>query len=34
VTEWQKKYAEIEDGLALAERLWMEALERLEAAER
>ncbi|SEN17523.1 ATP-binding cassette, subfamily F, member 3 [Roseovarius tolerans] len=34
VTEWQKKYAEIEDGLALAERLWMEALERLEEAER
>ncbi|GAW36109.1 putative ABC transporter ATP-binding protein YheS [Roseovarius sp. A-2] len=34
VTEWQKKYAEIEDGLALAERLWMEALERLESAER
>ncbi|WP_454276401.1 ABC-F family ATP-binding cassette domain-containing protein [Roseovarius sp. MBR-154] len=34
VTEWQKKYAEIEDGLALAERLWLEALERLEAAER
>src|SRR6056297_1329937 len=34
VTEWQKKYAEIEDGLALAERLWLEALERLEEAER
>ena len=34
VTEWQKKYAEIEDGLALAEKLWLEALERLEAAER
>jgi ATP-binding cassette subfamily F protein 3 len=34
LTQWQKKYAEIEDGLSLAETLWMEALERLEAAER
>ncbi len=34
VTEWQKKYAEIENGLALAEQLWLEAQERLEAAER
>ncbi len=34
VTQWQKKYAEIEDGLALAERLWMEAQEKLDAAER
>jgi len=33
VTEWQKKYAEIENGLALAEQLWLEAQERLEAAE-
>ena len=33
LTEWQKKYAEIENGLALAERLWLEAQERLEAAE-
>ncbi|MBQ0749594.1 MAG: ABC-F family ATP-binding cassette domain-containing protein [Roseovarius sp.] len=33
LTQWQKKYAEIEDGLSLAETLWMEALERLEAAE-
>ena len=33
LTQWQKKYAEIEDGLALAETLWIEALERLEAAE-
>ncbi|MBC7133879.1 MAG: ABC-F family ATP-binding cassette domain-containing protein [Roseovarius sp.] len=34
LTEWQKKYAEIENGLALAEQLWLEAQERLEAAER
>ncbi|WP_297774378.1 ABC-F family ATP-binding cassette domain-containing protein [uncultured Roseovarius sp.] len=34
VTQWQKKYAEIEDGLALAERLWVEAQEKLDAAER
>jgi ATP-binding cassette subfamily F protein 3 len=34
VTEWQKKYAEIKDGLALAEKLWIEAQEKLEAAER
>ncbi|NCQ22979.1 MAG: glycosyl transferase family 1 [Rhodobacteraceae bacterium CG17_big_fil_post_rev_8_21_14_2_50_63_15] len=33
LTRWQKKYAEIENGLALAETLWIEALERLEAAE-
>ncbi|MGQ3489281.1 ABC-F family ATP-binding cassette domain-containing protein [Roseovarius pacificus] len=32
VAEWQKKYAEIEDGLARAETLWMTALERLEEA--
>ena len=30
---WQKKFAEIEDGLARAETLWMVALERLEEAE-
>ena len=29
---WQKKFAEVEDGLERAERLWMKALERLEAA--
>lgn len=34
LTQWQKKYAEIKQGLSLAETLWMEALERLEAAER
>ncbi|WP_417728415.1 ABC-F family ATP-binding cassette domain-containing protein [Roseovarius sp.] len=34
LTQWQKKYAEIKDGLALAETLWMESLERLETAER
>lgn len=33
LTRWQKKYAEIENGLALAETLWIEALERLETAE-
>ncbi len=32
VAEWQKKFAEIEDGLARAETLWMSALERLENA--
>lgn len=31
--EMQKKYAEIEDGLARAERLWEAALEALERAE-
>jgi ATP-binding cassette subfamily F protein 3 len=30
---WQKKFAEIEDGLARAEALWMEAVERLEKGE-
>ncbi|WP_092080365.1 ABC-F family ATP-binding cassette domain-containing protein [Poseidonocella sedimentorum] len=30
---WQKKYAEVMDGLARAEALWMSALEKLEAAE-
>ena len=30
--EWQKKYAEVTDGLARAESLWMTALERLEKA--
>lgn len=29
---WQKKFADVEDGLARAESLWMKALERLEAA--
>ncbi|MDR9393053.1 MAG: ABC-F family ATP-binding cassette domain-containing protein [Roseovarius sp.] len=32
LAEWQKKYAEIEDGLERAETLWMAALERLEEA--
>lgn len=31
--KWLKKRAEVEDGLARAEALWMEAVERLEAAE-
>ncbi len=30
---WNKKYAEVMDGLARAEELWMGALERLEKAE-
>ncbi len=29
---WQKKFAEVEDGLERAEALWMKALERLESA--
>ncbi|MEO0917681.1 MAG: ABC-F family ATP-binding cassette domain-containing protein, partial [Pseudomonadota bacterium] len=29
---WQKKFAEVEDGLERAETLWVRALERLEAA--
>ncbi len=29
---WQKKFAEVEEGLERAEALWMKALERLEAA--
>ena len=30
---WSKKFAEVEDGLARAESLWMTALENLETAE-
>ncbi|KAA0917554.1 ABC-F family ATP-binding cassette domain-containing protein [Aquicoccus porphyridii] len=30
---WQKKYAEVMDGLERAEALWMTALEKLEVAE-
>jgi ATP-binding cassette subfamily F protein 3 len=30
---WNRKFAEVEDGLARAEELWMEALEKLETAE-
>ncbi len=33
LAHWQKKFAEVEDGLARAETLWMAALERLEEAE-
>ncbi|MEM9426794.1 MAG: ABC-F family ATP-binding cassette domain-containing protein [Pseudomonadota bacterium] len=29
---WQKKFAEVEEGLERAEALWLKALERLEAA--
>ena len=31
---WQKKYAEVMDGLQRAETLWMAAMEKLESAER
>ncbi len=31
--QWNRKFTEVEDGLARAESLWMEALERLETAE-
>ena len=30
---WQKKYAEVMDGLDRAETLWMTALEKLESAQ-
>ena len=30
---WQKKYAEVMEGLDRAETLWMAALEKLEAAQ-
>ena len=30
---WQKKYAEVMDGLDRAESLWLTAVEKLEAAE-
>ena len=30
---WNQKYAEVAEGLSRAEALWMDALERLEAAE-
>ncbi|WP_159966277.1 ABC-F family ATP-binding cassette domain-containing protein [Profundibacterium mesophilum] len=30
---WQKKYAEVMDGLGRAEAMWMSALEKLETAE-
>ena len=33
MAEWQKKYAEVMNGLDRAEALWMAAQERLEAAE-
>lgn len=31
--QWNRKFAEIEDGLARAETLWMAAVEKLETAE-
>ncbi|TNF18755.1 MAG: ABC-F family ATP-binding cassette domain-containing protein [Rhodobacteraceae bacterium] len=34
LAEWNRKFAEVEDGLARAEALWMAALEKLEAAEK
>lgn len=30
---WQRKYAEVMEGLDRAEALWLAALERLDAAE-
>ena len=30
---WQRKYAEVMNGLDRAESLWMSALEKLEVAE-
>lgn len=33
LAEWNRKFAEVEDGLARAEALWMAALEKLESAE-
>ena len=33
IAVWQKKHAEVIDGLERAETLWMEALEKLENAE-
>lgn len=34
LAEWNRKFAEVEEGLARAEALWMAALEKLEAAEK
>jgi len=34
LAEWNHKFAEIKDGLARAEALWLAALERLEQAEK
>ena len=31
--QWNRKFAEVEEGLQRAEALWMEALERLEEAQ-
>lgn len=33
IAKWQKKHAEVIDGLERAETLWMDALEKLESAE-
>ncbi|MCP9483018.1 ABC-F family ATP-binding cassette domain-containing protein [Shimia sp. CNT1-13L.2] len=33
IAKWQKKHAEVLDGLERAEALWMDALEKLETAE-
>ena len=33
IAKWQKKHAEVVDGLDKAEALWMDALEKLEQAE-
>ncbi|MCV2880803.1 ABC-F family ATP-binding cassette domain-containing protein [Actibacterium sp. XHP0104] len=32
IAKWQQKHAEVMDGLARAEALWMDAMERLDAA--
>jgi ATP-binding cassette subfamily F protein 3 len=33
LTTWQKKYAEVMEGLDRAEAMWVAAAERLEQAE-
>ena len=33
IATWQKKYAEVMDGLDRAEAIWMTAVEKLEEAE-
>ena len=33
ITKWQRKHAEVVEGLLKAEALWMDALEKLEQAE-
>ena len=33
IATWQRKYAEVMEGLDRAEEIWMKALEKLEEAE-